>query len=314
MIDNYYDREEEWSVVETDLLRTFVTVLRVGSFTAAARELGYVQSTVTGHLQALERRLGARLLDRLPTGAVATDAGGRLLPYAEQLLELQRRMAAEVAAEPETPAGPVRLVAPESLCAYRLPTVLTALRASAPQVQLSLAPAGTAQALAWLREGSASAALVLEPALAAADLVLERLGPEPLSLLTAPGSAAGALRWRDLVARDALLLEEGCSYSDHVAQRLVAAGQPDSRRIRFGSIEAIKRCVAADVGWAVLPSVTAADELLEGALLARRGPRLPAPRVHLAVQRDRTTGAATRLVLDSVRGLWRAAGSASEGS
>ncbi|MFU8872831.1 helix-turn-helix domain-containing protein [Micromonospora sp. SL4-19] len=37
--------------VETALLRTFTAVARTGSFTATARELGYVQSTVTGHVQ-----------------------------------------------------------------------------------------------------------------------------------------------------------------------------------------------------------------------------------------------------------------------
>ena len=84
--------------MDTALLETFVAVARARSFTAAARELGYVQSTVTGHIQALEQRLGGRLVDRLPSGAVLTGAGQRLMPYAEQLLALESRMRAEVAA------------------------------------------------------------------------------------------------------------------------------------------------------------------------------------------------------------------------
>jgi len=95
--------------VETDLLRTFTAVVRTGSFTAAARELGYVQSTVTGHLQALERRLGTRLLDRLSSGAVPTNAGARLLPYAEQLLDLETRIATDVPYGDDRPVGDVRL-------------------------------------------------------------------------------------------------------------------------------------------------------------------------------------------------------------
>jgi DNA-binding transcriptional LysR family regulator len=294
--------------VDTDLLRTFSTVVRTRSFTAAARELGYVQSTVTGHLQALERRLGVKLLDRLPTGAVPTDAGARLLPYAEQLLELESRMTAEVPGRNGRPAGRVRLVAPESLCAYRLPGLLPRLRAAAPDVRLALAPAGTAAALTAVRAGVVEAALLLEPTLSAHDLQLEPLGVEELTLLTSPGDVpepAEELTWARLAERDALLLEDGCSYSDHVGRHLLIAGQPEAWRTRFGSIEAVKRCVAAGLGWTVLPAVTAAAELRAGVLTALPGPLPPAPVVQLATLRDRTLSAATCLVVDHLRALWQ---------
>ncbi|EON21990.1 LysR family transcriptional regulator [Nocardioides sp. CF8] len=292
------------------MLRTFTAVVRSGSFTAAARELGYVQSTVTGHLQVLERRLGTRLLDRLPTGAIPTEAGDRLLPFAERLLELESRMEAEVPGGDGLPAGRVRLVAPESLCAYRLPALLPELRATAPAVRLGLAPAGTAAALAAVRIGSAEAALILEPKLAAADLLLEPLGVEKLALLGAPtfgpsGDTDGqALTWAQLANHDVVLLEDGCSYSDDVAHRLLVAGQPDSRRTRFGSIEAVKRCVVAGLGWTVLPAATAASEVSAGALTVLPGPLPPAPTVHLATHPNRTPSTATRLVLEHLRTLW----------
>ncbi len=299
--------------VETDLLRSFAVVVRTGSFTAAARELGYVQSTVTGHLQALERRLGTRLLDRLPSGAVPTEAGARLLPYAEQLLELEARIATDVPYGDDRPVGRVRLVAPESLCAYRLPDLLARLRVTAPDVRLALAPAGTAPALAAVRAGTAETALLLEPTLTAADLHLEQLGAEELTLLAAPhsaelyrsGQSGQEVTWAQLAQQDVLLLEDGCSYSDDVARHLLAAGQPDSRRTRFGSVEAVKRCTAAGLGWTVLPSVTAAAELRAGALTALPGPLPPQPVVHLATHPNRTPSTATRFVLDHLRTLWQ---------
>jgi len=299
--------------VETSLLRTFTAVVRTGSFTAAARELGYVQSTVTGHVQALERSLGTRLLDRLPSGAVPTDAGARLLPYAEQLLELETRIATDVPYGDDRPVGRVRLVAPESLCAYRLPDLLARLRTAAPDVRLALAPAGTASALAAVRAGAAETALLLEPTLTAADLQLEQLGAEELTLLAASdaphlytsGQSGQKLTWAQLAQQDVLLLEDGCSYSDDVARCLLAAGQPDSKRTRFGSVEAVKRCTAAGLGWTVLPSVTAEAELRTGALTALPGPLPPQPVVHLATHPDRTLSTATRLVLDHLRALWQ---------
>jgi DNA-binding transcriptional LysR family regulator len=292
--------------VDTELLRTFTAVIRNRSFTAAARERGYVQSTVTSHVQNLERHYAARLLDRLPSGAVPTDAGLRLLSYAEQILQLESRMQVEVPAPSGRPAGTVRLTATESMCAYRLPALVATLRAEAPDVRLSLTPGGTAAALSAVRGGNTDIALVLEPALTAADVLLEPVGTEELLLLAPPDPAAGkpAWTWTDLAAADALLLEEGCSYSDDATRQLVAAGQPATRRTHFGSIEAIKQCAAAGLGWTVLPAVTAAPELRTRALAVLPGPALPACTVQLATHPERSLGPAAQLVRDRLRDLW----------
>ncbi|MEV7611622.1 LysR family transcriptional regulator [Streptomyces sp. NPDC089799] len=70
--------------MDPHLLRTFVTVTRLGSFSAAARELGYTQSAVSQHIAALEGDLRAELLTRRPVGP--TPAGVRLLEHAGPLL------------------------------------------------------------------------------------------------------------------------------------------------------------------------------------------------------------------------------------
>lgn len=71
-------------LVDPHLLRTFVTVARLGSFSQAARELGYTQSAVSQQISVLENDLGAELLTRRPV--VATMVGLRLLDHAEPLL------------------------------------------------------------------------------------------------------------------------------------------------------------------------------------------------------------------------------------
>ncbi len=295
-----------WVGMDTELLRTFTVVVRTRSFTVAARDLGYVQSTVTGHVQALERRLGTRLLDRLPTGALLTDAGRRLLPYAERLLDLEERLCAEVPTGTERPAGPVRLTAPESLCAYRLPALVTALRVDMPDVRLSLSPGGTAAALEAIRAGATDIALILEPAMSASDISLEPVGTEDLVLLASPPAAGPeqSWNWSDLATREVLLLEEGCSYSDETARNLLAAGQPTTRSTRFGSIEAIKQCTAAGLGWTILPVVTAAPELRAHTLTVLNGPPLAACTVHIATHPNRSVGAAAQVVIDRLRELW----------
>jgi DNA-binding transcriptional LysR family regulator len=65
-------------------LRTFVCVVRHGSFSRAAEELGYTQSAVSQHIGVLEGDLGVPLLTRRPVAP--TPAGERLLEHAEPIL------------------------------------------------------------------------------------------------------------------------------------------------------------------------------------------------------------------------------------
>ncbi|WP_053161255.1 LysR family transcriptional regulator [Streptomyces caatingaensis] len=81
--------------MDPHLLRTFVAVARLGSFSAAARELGYTQSAVSQHIAALESDLGTVLLGRRPVEP--TEAGERLLGHAAPLLLRMEAARADVA-------------------------------------------------------------------------------------------------------------------------------------------------------------------------------------------------------------------------
>jgi len=84
-------------------MQTLVRVVEMGSFSAAARELGSTQSAVSKQVASLERQLGADLLVRSTRLLKLTDAGAR---YVEQA----RRLVAEVAeAESELREGEHRL-------------------------------------------------------------------------------------------------------------------------------------------------------------------------------------------------------------
>ncbi|WP_433477480.1 LysR family transcriptional regulator [Spirillospora sp. CA-142024] len=258
--------------METRLLNSFLTVLRAGGITAAAAELGFVQSTVTTHIQTLERLVGTPLLDRHPAGVSPTRAGSLLAEHARQILDLEERMLAELTAA--EPSGPIRLWAPESVCAYWLAPALPELRAKLPDVSLSLFPAATRRALAALADRRADLALVLEPSLNPPGVDLVDLGVQQLSLVAASTSDLPRNRPvtpAELAATGVLLLEEGCSYSDELAG-LVASSDPTMSPPRFGGIEVAKRCVAAGLGVSLLPTVTVADELADSRLVELRPP------------------------------------------
>ncbi|WP_369190677.1 LysR family transcriptional regulator [Streptomyces sp. R08] len=108
--------------MDPHLLRTYVTVARLASFSEAARELGYTQSAVSQHIAALEQDLGAPLLTRRPV--TPTAAGERLLEHAGPLLlrlDAARADVVRMAAAPER--GLTLATAPTAL----VPRVLNAL-------------------------------------------------------------------------------------------------------------------------------------------------------------------------------------------
>ncbi|MFI6490948.1 LysR family transcriptional regulator [Streptomyces sp. NPDC050564] len=116
--------------MDPHLLRTYVTVARLASFSEAARELGYTQSAVSQHIAALEQDLGAPLLTRRPVAPTA--AGERLLEHAGPLLlrlDAARADVARMAAAPEhglTLAAAPTALGPRTLAA--LPAAGVTLR------------------------------------------------------------------------------------------------------------------------------------------------------------------------------------------
>ena len=75
-------------------LETFCVVTHTSNFTRAAARLGCCQSTVTMHIRALERELGAPLFvrDRSSKTVILTEVGRRVLQYAGRLVALAKEV------------------------------------------------------------------------------------------------------------------------------------------------------------------------------------------------------------------------------
>ena len=88
-------------MLDLQKLETFTVVAQKHNFTRAAAELGYSQSSVTGHIQAFERELGAPLFERhrFSRTVVLTKVGRRVLEYAGRLLALAAEIRAAVERE-----------------------------------------------------------------------------------------------------------------------------------------------------------------------------------------------------------------------
>ncbi len=253
-------------------LRTFRAVARAGSVTRAAALLDYAQSSVTAHIRALEDDLGVPLFDRTTRGMALTDAGARLLAYAETILRLVDEARAEVRRESEL-YGALTIGSSESLCVYRLPGVLAAFRMRHPGVRLTVQTGPCAALYQGVREGTLDMAVVMDEPGPPEGLVAEPLRREP-ALVLAPPRHLVAQRPRvapaDLAGEPLVVTEAGCSYRELFLRTLTDAGVHPPEIAAFASVEAVKHGVMAGMGVTLLPAVTVAPEVATGQLAAVR--------------------------------------------
>ncbi|MFZ5622764.1 MAG: LysR family transcriptional regulator [Pseudomonadota bacterium] len=255
--------------MELRQLQTFRAVAESLSFTRAAEALSYAQSSVTGQIQSLEEELGVRLFERLGKRIALTPQGEQLLAYAERILKLAEEARQTVTRQGEEPSGPLLIGSPESLATYRLPPILQRFRQRYPRVQLVLKPGVCSDMLRQLSDGLLDLAFIMQEPLSAPQLVSRSLKVEPLYLFCPPDhplAARPGVTLSDLQGQHLLLTEEGCSYRILIEQELEKAGVRVASSLEFGSIEAIKQCVAAGMGLAVLPAMAAGQDLTQGRL------------------------------------------------
>jgi DNA-binding transcriptional LysR family regulator len=237
-------------------------VALTNSFTRAAVELGYSQSSVTTQIKALERELGAPLFDRFTKKVALTEVGQRTFEYAGRLLALADETKAAVSKHGK-PSGPLKVSAPESLLIYRLPDLLRQYQVEYPLVHLDLSSLGDprAQATAVL-DGAVDIAFAAGDVVQSERLTIEHLGEEDILMVAAPHHSlakAEAVSWDQLARTQVLLTGRTCGYRAVFEQVL-----------ELTSIEAVKQCAIAGMGVAVLPRTAIAQELAQRRLVPVR--------------------------------------------
>jgi DNA-binding transcriptional LysR family regulator len=143
--------------MDPHLLRTFVAVARHGSFSAAARDLGYTQAAVSQHIAALEGDLKVCLLTRRPVAP--TEAGRRLLEHAAPILLRLDAARADVTRLAGVPHGLLH-VGSSPLAAACLAAALAWLLGAMPRLELTLRVAARESVAAGVAAGELDIGLV----------------------------------------------------------------------------------------------------------------------------------------------------------
>ncbi|MEU6198579.1 LysR family transcriptional regulator [Streptomyces sp. NPDC047061] len=117
---------------DLNLLRTFLTVYRSGSFTAAAPLLGLSQPTVTAQMRTLEQQTGRDLFTRLPRGVEPTPYAHELAGHIASPLD-----ALAILEDTGAPITPVHLAGPSELLCVRVLPALVPLVADGVQLRVT---------------------------------------------------------------------------------------------------------------------------------------------------------------------------------
>ena len=121
-----------------DAMQLFVRVAELGSFAAAAQQIGVARSVVTRQIAGLEAHLGIKLMARSTRRLTLTSAGTAYLEKCRVILNLVEAAETGVAEERQTPRGSIRVSLPLSYGLKRLAPLLLDFTRRYPEVVLDM--------------------------------------------------------------------------------------------------------------------------------------------------------------------------------
>lgn len=126
------------SGLDWDDLRVALAIAESGTISGAAIVLRVSHPTLSRRLQRMERRLGTRLFDRMPSGLRPTTAGEEVREVALRLRDDIAALERQIGGRDKGNVGAVRLTAPDAVAEYLLPNVVRALCGTFPGMQIEL--------------------------------------------------------------------------------------------------------------------------------------------------------------------------------
>ncbi|ANX11003.1 hypothetical protein ABE41_003220 [Fictibacillus arsenicus] len=247
-------------------LKTFLTIVEIGTYTGAALKLGYTQSTITSHIQALEEEIGGELFTYIKRNLQLTHIGRELISLAEDLLSTHEQI--KNMRSTNEVNGVIKVAAPESLTISRLGQIIKEYSLKYPNVKLILTNGTCGQNQIDLMSGRVDVAFMVYPEIELEKCIHYSLAEEKIVIVSSNDGPNHFDNYKKSKFNHFFITnEEGCSYRTMFERYLLKHGMHNNfQTMELWSIEAIKQIVMSGLGFAALPYITVKNEVENGKL------------------------------------------------
>ena len=195
-------------------LITFIHVAELGSFTKAAEQLGYSQSTISFQIKQLEDELGCLLFERINHTFTLTERGHELVTYAHQVRALTEDFK-ENLSKKEEPDGYIHIVTPDSVCEEMISAHYKDFHKKYPSIVIRFSTGDTSDMLNMIDHNEADVIITLDHRLFNKVYVIEKEQQLPMHFVAASTSKyanAKGLSIKDIATEPFVLTEYGQGY------------------------------------------------------------------------------------------------------
>lgn len=248
---------------------SFVRVVRARSFSQAAREAGLSRALITKHVQVLEARIGARLMNRTTRSLALTEIGAAYYDFCRRILgeiEEEERALRDMQTEPR---GSLRVLVPKSFGSLHMGEAVAAFARRYPDIRVTLVmDDASLHAINLVTQGYDIAVRLSD--VHDSSLVVRRLATLHWTVCASPDYLARCGTPQsppDLAAHNCLMhitLGADRQWRFERGRRTVAVKIAGT--YTANSVIALRDAARAGVGIALLPTYCAAADLADGTL------------------------------------------------
>jgi len=269
-------------------LEHFLAVVEEGTFTRAAERVSRTQPAVSQSIKKLEEEIGGPLFARDLHDVSLTEAGKTLVDYARRMVRARDDAMRELGALKTLKTGTLNIAAHESAAVYLLPAPLRRYLTRFPDVRIGIYRSPLPDIPRQVLDREVHVGFVKEEP-SFHELKCIEVHTDEMVLVAAPRHPLA--QRRDIHIRDLgmerFVVHHLCSTTE---QRILRLFEQHSTRCHIAaelwSFENIKSFVQAEIGMAIVPRITVAQELRDHALVQIRLAELNMPRRTLMIYRD----------------------------
>ncbi len=254
--------------MELKNINTFLRVAELSSFTKAAAELGYSQSTVTIQIQQMENELGFMLFDRIGRSVSLTPKGEEFIAYANEFLRLEARTLAlrETAG---SVSGTLRLGVLESLFVWKIADLLPQYHSKYPGVTIEITSATGAALYRMLRQNELDIIYLLDNVVYHKDCVRACTSPVSLKFVASPKNELCRRKNIPLaeIAKEPLILtERDAIYRRELDNEAARNGIELVPFLEIDNLEVVLRLLKKQMGISFIPDYVLHESVEAGEL------------------------------------------------